>query len=95
MSKRDEVIAKMKQQLDEVNAHLDELEKKTKASREQLGKKYDEQVASLRASAGAVRAKIDEIREAGDEKWEALVAEGEKVQKALVRSFNYFKSQLK
>jgi hypothetical protein len=39
--------------------------------------------------------KIDEIRSAGDERWESLVAEGEKVQKALVHSFNYFKSQLK
>jgi prefoldin subunit 5 len=95
MSKRDEVIAKMKEQLDEINAHLDELEAKAKAGREQLGKKYDTQVASLRASAGTMRAKIDEIREAGDEKWEALVAEGEKVQKALSSSFNYFKSQLK
>ena len=95
MSKRDEVIAKMKEQLDEINAHLDELEAKARAGREELGKKYDAQVSSLRASAGTMRAKIDEIREAGDEKWEALVAEGEKVQKALVRSFNYFKSQLK
>jgi len=95
MPKRDEVIAKMKEQLDEINAHLDELEAKAKAGREQLGKTYDAQVSSLRASAGTMRAKIDEIREAGDEKWEALVAEGEKVQKALIRSFNYFKSQLK
>lgn len=95
MSKRDEFIEKLKQQLDELNADLNNLEAKAAAGREQLGKTYDTQVASLRASAASLRGKIDELRSAGDEKWDALVAEAEKVQKAAVRSFNYFKSQLK
>lgn len=95
MSKRDEVIQALKAQLDELNEELDELEAKAKAGREELGKKYDAQVASLRASTATLRTKIDEIMAAGDEKWEAVVAEAEKVQKALVHSFNYFKSQLK
>lgn len=95
MSKRDEFIQALKAQLDELNEELDELEGKAKAGREQLGKAYDAQVASLRASAATLRTKIDEIKAAGDEKWEAVVAEAEKVQKALVHSFNYFKSQLK
>jgi ATP/maltotriose-dependent transcriptional regulator MalT len=95
MSKRDEIIQALKAQLDELNGELDELETKAKAGREELGKKYDAQVASLRASAATLRTKIDEVMAAGDEKWEAVVAEAEKVQKALVHSFNYFKSQLK
>ena len=95
MSKRDEFIQALKAQLDELNEELDELEGKAKSGREQLGKAYDAQVASLRASAATLRTKIDEVRAAGDEKWEAVVAEAEKVQKALVHSFNYFKSQLK
>ena len=95
MSKRDEFIQALKAQLDELNEELDELEGKAQAGREQLGKAYDAQVASLRASAATLRTKIDEVRAAGDEKWEAVVAEAEKVQKALVHSFNYFKSQLK
>lgn len=95
MSKRDEFIAKLKHQLDEINEDIGELEAKAAAGREKLGKTYDTQVASLRASAASMRTKIDELRAAGDEKWDGLVAEAEKVQKALVRSFNYFKSQLK
>ena len=95
MSKRDEFIQALKAQLDELNEELDELEGKAKAGREQLGKAYDAQVASLRASAATLRTKIDEVVAAGDEKWESVVAEAEKVQKALVHSFNYFKSQLK
>ena len=95
MSKRDEMIRKMKAQLDEVNTHLIELEEKAKAGQKKLGQKYDEQVAQLQASSRAVKKKLDDIKASGDDKWEAMAAEAEKVQKALVHSFNYFKSQLK
>jgi hypothetical protein len=95
MSKRDEFVEAMKRQLDETNVQIDELEARLDAGKEKLGLTYDDQMKSLRASAAAVKKKIDEIRAAGDERWEALVVEGEKIQKALVHSFNYFKSQLK
>jgi chromosome segregation ATPase len=95
MSKRDEYIAKMKQQLDELNVQMHELESKAKAGQKELGKKYEEQVAHLRELSHAAKEKLDEVMEAGEDKWEALVAEGEKVHKAFVHSVNYFKSQLK
>lgn len=95
MSKRDDVIRKMKAQLDEVNAHLDELERKAKAGQQMLGQQYEKQLAQLQAASGAVKKTLDEIKAAGEDKWEAAAAEAEKVQKALVHSFNYFKSQLK
>jgi hypothetical protein len=85
----------MKAHLDEMNVHLDELEKKAKSGQQKLGQKYDEQVAQLQASSKALKRKLDDIKAAGDDKWEAVAAEAEKVQKALVHSFNYFKSQLK
>lgn len=95
MSKREEFVEAMKRQLDEMNVQIDALEAKVKTEQEKFGEKYDEQMRNLRASSQEVKKKIDEIRVAGDERWEALVAEGEKIQKALVHSFNYFKSQLK
>lgn len=95
MSKRDEFVELLKHQLDDINRRLDELEATAKSGQEQLGKAYDTQVASLRASAVTLRARIDDVVAASDEQWEALVGEAEKVRKALVRSFNYFKSQLK
>jgi hypothetical protein len=95
MSKRDEFVEAMKRKLDETNEQIDELEARARAGREKLGASYDHQLAQLREASRAVGKKIDEIRAAGDERWEVLVAEGEKVQKALVHSFNYFKSQLK
>lgn len=95
MSKRDEYVAKMKAQLDDLNAQIDALEKKAVIAREELRAKYTDQLAEVRKMQTAAKAKLEEIRQASEEKWEALVAEGEKVQKALVHSFNYFKSQLK
>jgi hypothetical protein len=95
MSKRDEYIAKMKQQLDELNVQMRELESKAKAGQEVLGKKYDEQMAHLGELSAAAKEKLEEMMDAGEDKWEALVAEGEKVHKAFVHSINYFKSQLK
>ena len=95
MPTRDEVIEKLKHQLDELNVELSDLEQKAKAGSEKLGQTYDEQVAQLKTASHAAKLKIDEIRAAGDDRWEALVAEAEKLRKALVHSFNYFKSQLK
>jgi chromosome segregation ATPase len=95
MSKRDDVIREIKAQLDEVNAHLDELENKAKSGQQKLGQKYDEQVAQLKASSRAAKKKLDDIRAAGEDKWEAVAMDAEKLKKALVHSFNYFKSQLK
>ena len=95
MSKRDEFVEAMKNQLDEMNAQIGQLETRLAAEREKFGTVYDEQLKQLKASATAARKKIEEIKAAGDERWEALVVEGEKIQKALVHSFNYCKSQLK
>jgi len=95
MSKREEFVEAMKRRLDEMNVEIDQLESRLSAQRERFGVTYDEQLQQLKASALAVRNKISEIKVAGDERWETLVVEGEKIQNALIHSFNYFKSQLK
>lgn len=95
MSKRDVYVEKMKQQLDELNSKLDDLDNMREAASAELREKYDEKMAELRTHAAGVGAKMDEIKDASEDKWEALVAEGEKLQNALVHSFNYFKSQMK
>jgi hypothetical protein len=95
MSKRDEYIEKMKQQLDELNDQLGKLELKAQAANEELHAKYSEQMDDLRKMSSAAQQKMDEIRQAGEDRWESLVEEAEKVHKAFVHSFNYFKSQLK
>jgi len=38
--------------------------------------------------------KLDELKAAGEDTWESMVSEVEKVRDALKHSYNYFKSQL-
>lgn len=94
MSKRDEYIAKMKLQLDELDAKMDKLEAKAAQAKEDARAKYKEEMTKLRQQSRAAKGKLEEIKAAGEDKWEALVAETEKIRDAFAHSFNYFKSQL-
>jgi len=95
MSKRDEYVAKMKLQLDELNAKMGELEAKAKEAKEDARDKYKEEMGKLRHQSKLAAAKLDELKASGEDKWEAIVAEMEKIRDAFTHSFNYFKSQLK
>lgn len=95
MSKRDEYIEVMKRQLDELNEQLTQLEKKGEAAQAEFTEKHKDQIAQVRGHYNAALSKMNEIKAASEETWESLLAEGEKVHKAFVHSFNYFNSQLK
>lgn len=94
MSKRDEYAAKMKQQIDETNLAIDELERKAAKAGDAAEKKYDGQIAKLRQQATEATDKLDALKSAAEESWEKMVDEVENVAKAFKQSFNYFKSQL-
>lgn len=95
MPTRDEYVEKMKQQLDELNAHIGELEVKVQAGQEDVEKRAQEQITHLRELYSGMKARLEEMTDAGEESWDTLVAEGDKVWKAFIHSVNYFKSQLK
>lgn len=94
MSTRDEYIAKMKLQLDELNAKMNELEAKAQEAKTDVRTKYREEMRKLRHQSKLAIAKLDELRAAGESSWEALVAEMEKIRDAFTHSFHYFKSQI-
>lgn len=94
MSKRDVYIEKMKLQLDELNAKMSRVELKAKEAKKDARDKYKEELGKLRAQSKLAVAKLDEIKTAGEDSWEAMVTEMEKVRDAFKHSFNYFKSQL-
>lgn len=94
MSKRDEYIEKMKLQLDEVNARMNELQAKAQAAKQDARDTYEAEMAKLRQQSQLALAKLDELRAAGEDTWETMVAEMEKIRDAFTRSFHYFKSQL-
>ena len=108
MSKRDEVIEKLKQQLDFANSKLDELEEKADQVSGEARQKYEElrdvyyadmrneeQMSHLREMSQPARDKLDALKAASESQWDSLSAEADKIYKALVHSFNYFKSQVK
>ncbi len=94
MSKRDIYIEKMKLQLDELNAKMSRVELKAKEAKEDARDKYREEMDKLRAQSKVAVAKLDEIKAAGEDSWENMVTEMEKVRDAFKHSFHYFKSQL-
>ena len=94
MPKRDEYIAKMKLQLDEWDAKMDKLEAKAADAKDDARAKYKEEMNKLRHQSKLAKDKLDELKAAGDDKWEAMVVGAEKIRDAFTHSFNYFKSQL-
>jgi len=93
MSHRDEYIAKMKLQIDELNASVNKLELDAHAAKRDAETKYKEEMEKLRAQSRLAINKLDELLVAGESSWESTVAETEKVRDAFASSFHYFKSQ--
>ena len=94
MTSRDAYVAKMKSQLDELNLTMTELEAKADKAREDASVKYKEQIVKLREESKIAVAKLHELKAAGEDSWETMVSEMEKVRDAFAHSFRYFKSQL-
>ena len=95
MSKKDAYIAKMKLQLDELNASMDELGNKAHEAKLNAKEKYDEEMAKLREQSKLAVAKLDELKAASEDSWESMAASVEKVRDAFTHSFHYFQAQLK
>lgn len=95
MSKRDEYVEKIKTQIDELNGKISQLEAKARETKDEVRDKYNEEIGKLSAQSRQAVAKLDELKAAGEEQWESLVSEMEKVRDAFKHSYNYFKSQFK
>jgi len=93
MKKRDEYVAKMKSQLDDLNAQLDRLAAKSTDAKKGMQAKYKQEMADLRAQSSEASAKLEDLKSAGEDAWGKSVAEMEKIGDAFKHSFNYFKSQ--
>jgi len=92
---REDFVAKLKQQIDDVNTQIGEFEAKAEAAGTKAVEDFDAQMDQLRGHAREMQAKLDEMRDAGEDSWDRIVEESRKLRDACVHSFNYFKSQLK
>ncbi len=95
MLKKDSYIAKMKLQLDELDAKMNKVEAMAKEAKEDVKEKYKEEMTKLRKQSKLAVAKLEELKASSEETWESTVSEMEKVRDAFIHSFHYFKSQIK
>ncbi|MBK6593119.1 MAG: hypothetical protein IPG23_10445 [Burkholderiales bacterium] len=94
MDKKSVYIEKMKTQLDELNANMNTLEAKAEEAKDDARALYKEEMAKLRHQSEVAKGKLDDMKVASEDTWDAMVTEMEKVRDAFVHSFNYFKSQV-
>ncbi len=91
---REQFVEHLKQQLDELNRHVSEIEAKAEqlsgAAREELDANLDK----LREHSEALVLKLNKLRQASEDSWRDLVAETERIRDAFLHSVNYFRSQL-
>ena len=93
MTKQDVHIAKMKSQLDELNADMTALELKAKEARADARDKYAEEMGKLREQSRLAGVQLDQMKAAAEGAWDQMVSEMEKLRNAFTSSFHYFKSQ--
>ena len=94
MTNREAYIEKMKTQLDDLNVRMERLSDKAADAQASVRATYDKDMAQLRQQSAHAKAKIEELKSAGEDRWDAMVTEMEKVRDAFVHSFSYFKSQV-
>lgn len=95
MSKRDVYITKMKLQLDELNLQMAKLEARAQEAREDVQATYKEEMKKLHKQSKLALSKLEELQASGENTWDAMVTEMEKIRDAFTHSFSYFKSQVK
>lgn len=69
---RNEFVAKMKKQLDEVNQRLNELDRKGDDYSREARARLDERINELKSKRDEISGRLDEIGKAGDKAWEDL-----------------------
>ena len=95
MPKRDVYIEKMKSQLDELNVHIAELEEKAKRVKDHTHSTYETQINKMKPMAEAITSTLHQVKSAGEDRLTHLAEESDKVYKAFLHSYHYFKSQIK
>lgn len=95
MSKRDEFVQKLKDQIDSINSDIDELEKKAESVKKDARAKYLKELEEAKSQRAELESKVTQVRQAGEDAWSDLKDEAEHTYKALRNSINYFKSHFK
>jgi predicted nucleic acid-binding Zn-ribbon protein len=95
MSKRDDIVNKMKGQLDEWKAEIDKLEDAVQKVKSGLKAKYEGQIRELKDKRNEGERKLDELRASGEDAWEKVRKETEHAWTAIKDAVTTFKSHYK
>ncbi|MEK8047787.1 hypothetical protein [Ideonella margarita] len=91
---REDYTATLARQLAELNRQIDVLELRLKAASADTRECLAGELVLLRRQSGEAAEKYRELRATGDEGWDQVLAEMERLRGAFVRTFSYFKTQL-
>lgn len=94
-NRRKAFIEKLKKGLDELDTRIDEFRESAREFEGEARREYENRLHDLREKRRHLQRKLDELRVAGDESWQAIRDEAEHARKALGNSFNYFKSHFR
>ena len=78
MEEKKTYLKKMVEQLEQLDSKVAELKAKAAKAGKEATEEIDKRVAELVAKQQAARQKLQELKEAGAEKWESLKARAEK-----------------
>jgi predicted nucleic acid-binding Zn-ribbon protein len=90
---RENYTAKVKLQLDELNASVDALEARMHEAKAEVRASYRSELAKLRHQSELVSTQLAQIKTGGEASWDKMVQDMDKVRDAFMHSLNYFKSQ--
>jgi hypothetical protein len=91
---RDEYTAKMHIELDALNAKMNALEASAHEVQADVREQYHRELAKLHQQSLLASAKLESIKKSGEDTWDKMVLDMNNVRNALLKSFDYFKSQL-
>ena len=93
-SKHEEYATKMKAEIDALVARIKTLQAKVHDAKLEARGTYQAELAKLRHQSKLAMTQLGKLKDAGEDSWDMMVAEMDKIRDAFKHSFNYFKSQL-
>jgi outer membrane murein-binding lipoprotein Lpp len=91
---RENYCAKVKSQLDELNAKVDALEVQMHEANEDARASHRAQLDKLHQQSDLVATELAQIKTNGEASWGKLVQDMDKMRDGFMQSLNYFKSQI-
>ncbi|NML26728.1 sll1863 family stress response protein [Zoogloea dura] len=87
MAHKAEYITKMENQLEKLNLKMAELAEQSQAAKDDAREAYKEKVTKLRQQSKVATKKLEELKAAGEDSWETMVTDMEKMHDSFTHSF--------